>query len=400
MDRRSTTEQLSGIAPSLPSPVSRRAFLAGAGACAAISPTFLRAAFYGRGEQAVLHLATRSPHNGHVHTFALTAGACTLLGSTAVDSYAALATHPALPVLYVARDCRQWEDLPRGVIESYAVERGIRPLRLLARTPMALSATGPRSVAVSSCGRYLLVSASTGGAWNAFALDRDGIPAFVAITRKETGTMVKSHTVLLPTPHGLVFSPRRLFAVGTDPSSGRMTLLQPSSEGIAVLARCQTPYGFTPSHPVWTIDGKYVIVATARSASLAIYEMGAASGDRSNSSIHLLGTSATDTPVTTLLAHPAEPAVFTSRTQRSGSRLELWKVHRSGLRLASDTWVSGHVVGLAHRPGGLWIASQDRLIRIPIEDLRSPYPFEVPLPMHGVQGIVTQNIAAHHLDDV
>jgi hypothetical protein len=399
MDRRSTPEQVSGVDPSLPSPVSRRSFLAGAGACAAIHPTFLRAAFYGRAEQAVLHLATRSSQSGHVHTFALTAEGCTLLGSTAVNSYAALAAHPVLPVLYVARDC-QWEDLPRGVIESYAVEHGIHPLRLLARTPMALSATGPRSLALSSCGRYLLVSASTGGAWNAFALNRDGMPTSVAIARKETGATLNSHSVSLPTPHGVVFSPRGLFAVGTDPGSERMTLLQPSSEGIAVLARCHMPYGFTPSCPVWTIDGNYVIVATAGGVSLAIYEMGARSGDRSNFSLHLLDTTPTDTPVTTLLAHSAEPAVFTSRRQRSGSRLELWKVHRSRLRLAGDTWVSGHVVALAQHAGGLWIASQDRLIRIPIEDLRSPYPFEVPLPMDGVQAIVTQNMAAYHLDKV
>jgi hypothetical protein len=204
--------------------------------------------------------------------------------------------------------------------------------------------------------------------------------------------MLNSHTVSLPTPHGLVFSPRGLFAVGTDPGSGYMTLLQPSSEGIAVLARCQTPYGFTPSPPVWTTDGRYVIVANAGSASLSIYEMGPASGDRSNSRVHLLGTTRTDTPVTTLLAHPGEPAVFTSRAQRSGSRLELWKVHRSRLRLASNTWISGHVAALAQHAGDLWIATQDRLIRIPIEYLCSPYPFEVPLPMHGAHAIATQDI--------
>jgi hypothetical protein len=160
----------------LSSRVSRRAFLAGAAACAAVGPSLLRAAVREPGRQAVLHLATREASGKtHVHTVALTSGGCTLLGSTSVDSLAAMATHPTLPVLYVARDCRQWEGLPRGVIESYSVERGVRPLRLLARSLMALSATGPRSLAVSPCGRHLLVAASTGGAWNAFALS-DGLP--------------------------------------------------------------------------------------------------------------------------------------------------------------------------------------------------------------------------------
>ena len=404
MGRKSTEVQANQITPPLPPPVSRRDFLAGAAACAVIGPTLLRAAVRPPDGQSILHVAS---HNGFVHTYALTSGDCTLLGATAVDSCVALAPHPLLPVLYLARDCQQWEDLPRGVIETYAVERDLRPLRRIARTPMALSATGPRSLAISSCGRHLLVSASTGGAWNAFALDRNGIPAGVAIARKETGTMLPSHTVSLPTPHGLAFSPHASFAIGTDPASGHMTLLQPSPEEIAALARCPAPYGLTRSSPVWTSDGRYVIAANARNASLSVYEMQFVSGDGSNANvhppgIHLLGTSTTPTatPVTTLAAHPSQPGVFTSRLQDSGSRLELWKVHGSDLRLADDTWVSGHVTALAEHAGALWAASQDRLIRIPIENLRSANTLEVPMPMRGVHTIVTQTLAGRQFNTV
>jgi hypothetical protein len=394
-----STEELANQMPSSSPSMNRRDFLAGAAACAAMGLSLLRAATYEPDRKAVLHLATVESQSGYVHTYALTSGDCTLLGATAVDSFAALAVHPVLPVLYVARDCRQWEDLPRGVIETYAVERNLHPLRRIAQTPMALSATGPRSLAVSSCGRHLLVSASSGGAWNAFALDRDGVLACVAIARKETGAVLHSHTVSLPTPRGLAFSPHAPVAIGTDPGSGRMTILQPSPEGIAVLARCEALHGFTHASPAWTSDGRYVIVANARDASLSIYAMKLMSGDASNATVHLprlqlLGTTPTATPVTTLMAHPAQPAVFTSRPQGSGSRLELWKVHASDLQLASDMWVSGHVVGLAEHAGGLWAATQNRLIRIPIEDLRSPHAFEVPLPMPGAHAIVTQNLTA------
>jgi Lactonase, 7-bladed beta-propeller len=389
---RSTGEPIDGVA--LSSRVSRRAFLTGAAACAAVGPSLLRAAACEPRQQAVLHLATReASDNAHVHTFALTADGCTLLGSSSVDSLAAMAAHPVLPVLYVARDCRQWEGLPRGVIESYSVERGVRPLRLLARSPMALSATGPRSLAVSPCGRHLLVAASTGGAWNAFALS-GGLPAPIAIARKETGSILNAHTTALPTPHGLVFSPQGAFAAATDPGSGRMTLLQPLSDGIAVVARCQAPHGCATSNPMWTSDGKYVIVANAQSLSLSVYEVRAVSADGSDASIHWLNTIPTATPVTTLLAHPAEPTVFTLRPQAGGSRLELWRVHGSRLQIASDTWVSGHAAALALHAGGLWVATQDRLTRLPIGDLRSSCPFELALPMPGAQAMVTQTLAA------
>ena len=389
---RSTGEPIDGVA--LSSRVSRRAFLTGAAACAAVGPSLLRAAACEPRQQAVLHLATReASDNAHVHTFALTADGCTLLGSSSVDSLAAMAAHPVLPVLYVARDCRQWEGLPRGVIESYSVERGVRPLRLLARSPMALSATGPRSLAVSPCGRHLLVAASTGGAWNAFALS-GGLPAPIAIARKETGSILNAHTTALPTPHGLVFSPQGSFAAATDPGSGRMTLLQPLSDGIAVVARCQAPHGCATSNPMWTSDGKYVIVANAQSLSLSVYEVRAVSADGSDASIHWLNTIPTATPVTTLLAHPAEPTIFTLRPQAGGSRLELWQVHGSRLQIASDTWVSGHAAALALHAGGLWVATQDRLTRLPIGDLRSSCPFELALPMPGAQAMVTQTLAA------
>jgi hypothetical protein len=333
-----------------------------------------------------------------VHTYALTPSRCAFLGSTAVDSLAALAVHPLLPVLYIARDSGQWEGLPRGVIETYAVERNLHPLRLLAQTPMALSATSPRSLAVSSCGRHLLVSASTGGAWNAFVLDRAGVPASLAIARKETGAAPDSHTVSLPTPHGLAFSPQASFAVGVDPGTRRLTLLQPSAEELAVLDRCQTLHGLTSTSPAWTSDGRHVIVANAQSASLSIYEMKARAVDENSASLHLLGTTPTATPVTTLLAHPMQPSVFTSRPQGDGSRLELWKVHGSELQLASDTWVPRHVVALKEHGGALWAATQDRLIRLPMEDLRTS-PFEVPLPMQGGQAIVTQNLTTHPFND-
>jgi 6-phosphogluconolactonase (cycloisomerase 2 family) len=385
---------------SLLPPLSRRAFLAGAATCAAVAPTILHAAVRELGRRTLLHVATRESHTGYVHTFALISDGCTLLGSTSIDSFAALAPHPALPVLYVARDCREWENLPRGVIESYAIEPGAHPLRLLTQTPMALSATGPRSLAVSSCGRYLLVSASTGGAWNAFALNRAGVPASVAIARKEAGRMLDARAISLPTPHGLVFSPHEPFALGADPGSCCIALLQPSSERIAVLARCQTPHGLTPTSPAWTSDGRYIIVANAQSASLSIYEMPAVPGEGSNASFRLLGTTPTVTPVTALLAHPSQPAVFTSRSQGSGSRLEIWRVDGSHLRLVSDTWVSSLVIALAQNTANLWAVSQDRLIRIPTENLHTTHAFEVPLPMHGAQAIVTQSVAAHPLDNV
>lgn len=386
-NKKSISEQVREITASLPSRVSRRAFIAGAAASAAVSPAFLRAASHGRAQRAVLHVATRSSQSGHVHTFVLTAEGCELLGRTAIDSFAAFAAHPVLPMLYVARDCNQWQNLPRGVIETYALHSGIHPLRLLSQTPMALSSTGPRSIAVASCGRHLLVSASTGGAWNAFSLGDDGVPDSVAITRKETGHATNLQTVALPTPHGLTFSPHGLFAVGTDPGSWRMTLLRPSPTEIDVLTRWETTNDLAPLAPAWTADGRYIIAANMQTASLSVYEIRTVPENKTG--IHLFGNVQTTTPIRALLAHPSEPAVFTSRPQGDGSRLELWKLRGSNLRLAGDTWISGDVAALAQHSRHLWIASEGRMIRISMRDFRDARTFEASL--HGTQAIIIQS---------
>jgi hypothetical protein len=146
---------------------------------------------------------------------------------------------------------------------------------------------------------------------------------------------------------------------------------------------------------VLTSDGRYIVVANAQNSSLSIYEMPVASGEGSHAGFHLLGTTPTVTPVTTLIAHPVEPAVFTSRPQGNGSRLELWKIYGSHLRLEGETWVSEHVVAMAQNAASLWVLSRGRLVRMPIGDLRSPHRFETPLPMHGAQAMCTQNMSAH-----
>jgi hypothetical protein len=374
-----------------PTPVSRRAFLAAAAAVAVSSGTLSRIAYSQPNAQAFLHLAAYSAGNGHVHTYAITGDRCEFLGSTDIDSFAAYASHPTLPMLYIARDCSQWEHLPRGVIETYRMERSPHPLRLLTQTPMALSATGPRSLAVSSCGRYLLVSASTGIAWNAFVLGSDGVPASVAIARKETGPVLDSKIILSPAPHAVAFSPGGLHAVGTDPGSNRMTLLQPSPDGIAVQSRCHAPFGLAELYPAWTRDGRYLVAADAHTASLSLYAMRPRLGDRDGLDIHLRNTAQTKTPIKTLLAHATENGFFTSRGESKGSRLELWKIRGHQLAVERDAWIPKNVLALAQHAGSLWLVSEDRLIRMRYQDLRAMSAVRVAQSLEGARAIITQS---------
>jgi hypothetical protein len=263
------------------------------------------------------------------------------------------------------------------------------------QTPMALSATGPRSLAVSDCGRYLLVSASTGKAWNAFVLGSDGVPASVAIARKETGPVLDSQIILSSAPHAVAFSPKGLYAVGTDPSSKRMTLLHPSSDGIAILSRCHAPFGLAELSPAWTCDGRYLVAADAHTASLSLYAIRPRLGDRDGLGIHLRNTAQSETPIKTLLAHATDNGVFTSRGESKGSRLEFWRVRGHQLAVEGDAWIPDNVIAFAHHAGSLWLLSEDRLIRMRYQDLRAMSAVRVTQSLKGVRAIVAQSYGSN-----
>lgn len=375
-------------------PVSRRRFLAGA-AASTLAPSILsRPAMSAFFSPAFLHLADHTSQTGCVHTYALTPDTCPFVGSTAVEALAASASHPTLPVLYVARDSGPWDHLPRGVVETYAVEYSARPLRLLAQTPMSLSATGPRSLAVSNCGKHLLVSAAKGGAWNAFSLGIDGIPVSPAIARKETGALLKSRTASLPTPHGLAFSPHTPYAIAADPGCERITLLQPSADGIAVLARCDAFLGLSHSSPAWTIDGAHIVATNARTASLSVYAVGAMPKNQDGVGIRLVDTADPATPIEAFLAHPTQPGVLTLRTERQGSCVEFWALHDNHLRVEQDAWTPNAARSLAHHAGTLWLVSEDRVVRMRLHDLRNIESWETRRTSAGVQAIITRSGSA------
>jgi hypothetical protein len=177
-----------------------------------------------------------------------------------------------------------------------------------------------------------------------------------------------------------------------------MSLLRPSSAEIAVVTRWETIHSLAHLAPAWTADGRYVVAANAQTASLSIYEVGAVPGSESKTEVRLFESIQTMTPVKALLAHASEPAIVTSRPQGGGSRLELWRMDTSNLRLARDTWISADVVALAQHSGHVWAAAEGRLTRISTRDFRDTRTFEA--PPHGTQALIVQSAMAHSLSNV
>ena len=81
---------------------------------------------------------------------------------------------PAQRTLYVANEVDAHEGLPRGTVEAFHVDPFDGRLTLLGRTPLSLSATHPRHLALSPDGKLLAVAAYGGAIYNLFPIAEDG----------------------------------------------------------------------------------------------------------------------------------------------------------------------------------------------------------------------------------
>jgi 6-phosphogluconolactonase len=116
--------------------------------------------------------------------------------------------------LFVANDVELYDRLPRGSVESFRIGAAGR-LTYLARTALSLSATHPRSMAVSPDGNLLAVAAYEGGIYNLFAIGTDsGLSAPCAIF-KDVGC---AH------PHTLLFDDNGRRLIASDFHSGRLSV--------------------------------------------------------------------------------------------------------------------------------------------------------------------------------
>jgi hypothetical protein len=161
-----------------------------------------------------------------------------------------------------------------------------------------------------------------------------------------------------------------------------MTLLEPSSEVIAVLSRCETPFRPGFLSPVWTADGRYIVAVNAQAASLSMYAIRPGFRNRAKIDLTFLDSIQTETPIKAVVAHATAPGVFTSRWERQGSRLEFWTIHDDRLHGGGDSWIPDNILALAQHAGTLWLASKDHFIGMRSQDLRSIGSFGEPLPLH------------------
>ena len=92
------------------------------------------------------------------------------MGVTSSAAPSSLALDASERFLYAVNEVDEYEGLPSGTVEAYAIDAADGTLTFVNRQSLSLSATAPRHAAVSPDGRSLVVAVHGGGAYNVLPL--------------------------------------------------------------------------------------------------------------------------------------------------------------------------------------------------------------------------------------
>jgi 6-phosphogluconolactonase (cycloisomerase 2 family) len=217
------------------------------------------------------YVACDGDPKGAIHVFQVPArGAWRPVQSVASRAPSSLAVTNDGRTLFVANRVSQYRNRPAGSVEAYRIDPATGKLQLLSRRSLALSAVNPQHVAVSPDGKFLVVCASGGGAYNLLPIHADGSLGGVAILRKETGSSVDAMLQSSSRPQEVVFDERGRI-VASDLGADRLSVFEIREDELAVNGRHAARPGCGPSAMQLNRDLSVLFAAGALDGTVAAH---------------------------------------------------------------------------------------------------------------------------------
>ena len=116
------------------------------------------------------------------------------------------------------------EGLPQGTVEAFHIDPFDGRLTLLGRTPLSLSATHPRHLALSPDGKLLAVAAYGGAIYNLFPIAEDGSLGQPSSIFKQAGCGPHAQSQASAHPHTLLFDASGRHLLSSDFGSDRLSV--------------------------------------------------------------------------------------------------------------------------------------------------------------------------------
>jgi 6-phosphogluconolactonase len=256
---------------------------------------------------------------GSLHVFRLRGEVWTTTQRVPSPAPACILLSPAQRTLYVANDVDAHEGLPRGTVEAFHVDPLDGQLTLLGRTPLSLSATHPRHLALSPDGKVLAVAAYGGAIYNLFPIAEDGSLGQLSSIFKQAGCGPHAHSQASAHPHTLLFDAGGRHLLSSDFGSDRLSVF--AVEGGRLQRRMQlaTAEGSGPGACALHPAGSVVYAWHNLQSTLACYRYDGVSGAIGDTLQRLSFPTAS---LHALALHPSGRMLYT--TQENRNELRAW----------------------------------------------------------------------------
>jgi 6-phosphogluconolactonase len=286
---------------------------------------------------------------GSLHIFRLRGEVWTRTQRVPSAAPACILLSPAQRTLYVANEVDVHEGFPRGTVESFHVDPLDGSLTLLGRTPLSLSATHPRHLALSPDGKMLAVAAYGGAIYNLFPIAEDGSLGAPSGIFKQAGCGPQPRSQASAHPHTLLFDAGGRHLLSSDFGSDRLSVF--AVEGGRLERRMQhaTGEGTGPGACVLHPAGSVFYAWHDLENTLVCYGYDGGSGAMGDAIQRLSFPAAS---LHALALHPSGRILYT--TQGNRNELRAWHVD------ARNGWLTqAKVVGLGEATPTQIIASPD-----------------------------------------
>jgi len=289
--------------------------------------------------------------------------------------------------LYAVNEVDEYQGLPSGTVEAYAIDEANGSLKLVNRQRLSLSATAPRHAAVSPDGRALVVAVHGGGAYNVLPIGEDGSVGAVSGILKEAGS--GPHEEQRSAHPQMVVFDRAGRVISADLGSDRLSVLKLDTARLSIVGRCAAQAGDGPRQVAFHPDGRVLFVANELDASVACYAYDSEEGKI----VGRLGQVATgcggNAGGVVMAVDPAGEFLYTSHRRGSGG-VSMWRivgstgalqrlqvVDESGPRLHEMTMTADgkSLLGLSREDGGVfgWRVANGQISRgVQLASLSAP----------------------------
>lgn len=374
--------------------VDRRAFLTGiglGGAAFLLSPFRLRAVFRKDAKEFLFCIGSFAEgDDGTLHILHIQRGKPSVLHSMPSARPSAIVRHPYRSLLYVANDVSRHQYRPRGTVETFAVDQATGKLELVGRQPLSLSATRPRSVAISPDGRSLLIAAFGGGSYNVLPIDESGLPGAPSSILKQIGHGEHRIEQASAHPSHVLFHPETGVAVATDYGADRLDIITADDDSgnrrMRVTGRLPCAAGSGPRETALHSGGKLFAVGYALRPALTVFRL--TSENKLMTTTQVLLNHAP----TAICFHPEHNVLYTAQNRgRNEALLTAWRVapQTGSLRPMGEIALpAGEITAIHAGASILWLASDRGLIAGELAShTGEPREARIVMPIPGIRAL-------------